>query len=104
MDKFVEHQRLTEDRDFDLKYMTIGLCGEVGEVCNEIKKMERDDCNVLNEERLKKIKLEMGDVLWYYMGICRRLGVSIEEIIEMNYKKLRSYDDYEEVVTRNSHQ
>jgi len=55
MDKFAEHQRLTEDRDFDLKYMTIGLCGEVGEVCNEIKKMERDDGNVMNEKRLKKI-------------------------------------------------
>jgi hypothetical protein len=41
MEEFIKHQKLTQERDFDVKYLTVGLCGEVGEVCNEIKKMER---------------------------------------------------------------
>lgn len=89
MEEFIKHQKLTQERDFDVKYLTIGLCGEVGEVCNEIKKME-------------KIKLEMGDVLWYYIGICNKLRISFNEILELNYKKLKSYDDYDEIVQRNN--
>jgi len=101
MDKFIKHQALTETQDFDLKYMTIGLCGEVGEVCNEIKKMERDDVGKVTKERLHKIKLEMGDVLWYYIGICRKLKIDFNEILELNDAKLREYDDYEETVKKN---
>jgi NTP pyrophosphatase (non-canonical NTP hydrolase) len=62
----------------------------------------RDDNNLLTNERMEKIKLEMGDVLWYYVGICNKLGISFNEILELNYKKLKSYDDYDEIVQHNS--
>ena len=101
MDKFIKHQALTQAKDFDIKYMTIGLCGEVGEVCNEIKKMERDDNGKLTEERLNKIKLEMGDVLWYYIGLCRKLGINFNEILVLNKKKLQSYPDYNDIIEKN---
>lgn len=38
MEEFIEHQTLTQVKDFDIKYLTVGMCGELGEVCNEIKK------------------------------------------------------------------
>lgn len=101
MNEFIKHQALTQAKDFDIKYMTIGLCGEVGEVCNEIKKMERDDNGQLTEERLYKIKLEMGDVLWYYIGICRKLGINFNEILLLNKKKLQSYSDYNDIIEKN---
>jgi len=101
MDHFVEHQNLTQAKDYDLKYLTVGLCGEVGEVCNEVKKIERDDDGVVTEKRLQRIKIELGDVLWYYVGICNKLGIKINDILELNYEKLRSYDDYKMIVEMN---
>ena len=101
MDKFIKHQALTQAKDFDIKYMTIGLCGEVGEVCNEIKKMERDDNGQLTLKRLHKIKLEMGDILWYYIGICRTLGINFNEILDLNRQKLESYSDYNNIIEKN---
>ena len=101
MEEFIEHQALTQVKDFDVKYLTVGMCGEVGEVCNEIKKIERDDDGVLTDKRLAKIKLELGDVLWYYIGICNTLGIDFNDILELNYKKLRSYDDYKAIVEYN---
>jgi len=103
MEEFIKHQKLTQVKDFDIKYLTIGLCGEIGEVCNEIKKLERDDNNIMKENRLEKIKLELGDVLWYYIGICNKLNIDLDDIINLNYKKLRTYDaaqNYEAIIKR----
>ena len=73
--KYKEIQTKSEVKNnFDLKYMGLGLGGEVGEILNEIKKLERDDNNTLTEERRKKIILEMGDMMWYFQGICNRLN------------------------------
>ena len=55
MENYQQFQKSTEKREFDLKYMAIGMGGEVGEVLNEIKKLERDDNNILTEPRNIKI-------------------------------------------------
>ena len=52
------------------------------------KKLERDDKNIITTDRLNKIKLELGDILWYYIGICRKLKIDINQIMQMNYNKL----------------
>ena len=88
MEKFIKHQKKTQLKDFDLKYLTLGMAGEVGELCNEIKKLERDDDNYITQSRMNKIKLELGDVLWYYIGICRKLKIDINDIMDLNYNKL----------------
>jgi len=84
-------QKETEKKKFDLKYMGLGLGGEVGEVLNEVKKLERDDLDILTDDRRNKIILELGDVLWYFQGICQKLGCTIEEIMRLNMVKL-NYD------------
>ena len=64
--------------------MGLGIGGEVGEVLNEIKKLERDDNNILTKERKLKIMTELGDVMWYLSGICSRIDCSIEDIVKNN--------------------
>ena len=82
-------QKNTEKKQFDMKYMAIGLAGEVGEVLNEIKKLERDDNNILTQQRKSKIIEEMGDVIWYFTGILNRLDTTIDNVLETNMNKLK---------------
>lgn len=88
LEKYEEFQLKTQKKDFDLKYMALGLGGEVGEVQNEIKKLERDDNNNLTEKRKNKIITEMGDTMWYLTGICNKLNCSIFDVISNNMDKL----------------
>ena len=86
---YTEFQKSTEIKnEFSLQYMAMGLGGEVGEVLNEIKKLERDDNNVLSTQRREKIITELGDVMWYLTGICNRLNSSIDNILKNNIEKL----------------
>lgn len=88
--EYQEFQKDTEVNDnFDIKYMAIGLAGEVGEVLNEIKKIERDDDNIVTPDRKLKLKNELGDVLWYFVGICNRLDYKIDDILKCNQMKIK---------------
>ena len=84
----MKFQKSTEIKELDLKYMALGLGGEVGEVLNEIKKLERDDNNIMTSERKIKIIEEMGDVLWYMSAMCNRLDTNFDELIKHNKNKL----------------
>ena len=91
IDKYAIFQKNTEkNKNFNLQYMALGLGGEVGEVLNEIKKYERDDNNILSTIRRKKIINEMGDVLWYFQGLCNRLNISILDVMENNIEKIEN--------------
>ena len=89
LEKYTKFQKSTEIKnEFSLQYMAIGLGGEIGEVLNEIKKLERDDNKVLSNVRREKIITELGDVMWYLTGICNRLNCSIEDVLKNNIEKL----------------
>ncbi len=66
----------------------LGLGGEAGEVLNELKKLMRDDHDILTEDRKQKIIEELGDVLYYMAATCDFLGVTLTDIIEQNSDKL----------------
>jgi len=34
------------------------------------------------------LKRELGDIMWYVMQACMGLGVSLDEVVEMNVEKL----------------
>ena len=80
---------LNDKLDFvitDNELMTIGcltgLVGETGELCEEIILIDNiTTCNVEWFERVLKIKKEIGDVLWYLVGICTKQQLSLIEII-----------------------
>lgn len=67
-------------------YLALGLGGEAGEVLNEIKKLYRDKDDA---EARRKVKEEMGDLLWYLVRLCDELDFDILEILDMNVKKLK---------------
>jgi NTP pyrophosphatase (non-canonical NTP hydrolase) len=63
---------------------TLGLCGETGEFADEIKKQYFHG-HQKNKERLL---LELGDLLWYLTALSMMLGSGLEEVTELNKKKL----------------
>ena len=75
-------------RDAGIVYTTIGLANEAGECLGVVKKMMRDDNNVLTEEKRTKLIAEVGDVCWYLARVCTELGISMEDVFDLNVAKL----------------
>lgn len=62
----------------------LGLSGEVGEFTDLIKKW------VFHEKAidLEHAKKELGDVCWYVTMICESFGWDLQEILDLNIRKL----------------
>jgi NTP pyrophosphatase (non-canonical NTP hydrolase) len=73
---------------FSIMYPTLGLAGEAGEVAEKVKKIIRDNKNIVDER--EDIAKELGDVLWYVAAVARDIGFKLEAIAEMNIEKLES--------------
>ena len=71
-------------------YPVLALAGEAGEVANEWKKVLRGDYGegVLPDEVIKKMALELGDVLYYVAAAAHDLGYTLEDVARMNRQKL----------------
>ncbi len=67
----------------------VGMSAEAGEFTEIIKKIIFQGKPV-NEENLFHLKRELGDIMWYVAQACMGLGVSLDEILEMNIDKLKS--------------
>jgi len=75
-------------KDESVIYTTIGLSNEAGELLGQTKKMIRDDNSILTEERKKKMLDETSDCAWYLARICTELGITLEELFDINFNKL----------------
>jgi NTP pyrophosphatase (non-canonical NTP hydrolase) len=64
----------------DLEWTTLALCGEAGELANEVKKIARDD-GVLTGERRGKCRSELADVVVYAAHVARLLDLSLAELL-----------------------
>lgn len=71
-------------------YPTLGLTGEAGEVSEKVKKALRDKGGEFSDEYKSEILKEVGDVLWYCNALCRDLGYTLEDCMELNIHKLES--------------
>ena len=71
-------------------YPALGLAGETGEAVDIIKKTIRHG-GVAYElgKRELDMKLELGDVLWYWCNLVHDLDFDPAELLKMNYDKLR---------------
>lgn len=71
-----------------MEYLTLGLCGESGEVANKIKKVLRDNDGKYSNEKRKEICDELGDVMWYLAVLAYHLNTDLETIANQNLEKL----------------
>lgn len=69
-----------------LLHGAIGLCTEVGEFQDAIKK------HVFYGSELDKVNLkeEISDIFWYCAILCDELGTTFEEVQEVNIAKLKA--------------
>ncbi|HEX7368247.1 MAG TPA: nucleoside triphosphate pyrophosphohydrolase family protein [Candidatus Saccharimonadales bacterium] len=71
-------------------HRVLGLVGESGEVAEKVKKIVRDKHAKIDETDEKEIVKELGDVLWYLAALADYLGVSLQEVADINIGKLAS--------------
>jgi NTP pyrophosphatase (non-canonical NTP hydrolase) len=76
-----------------IKYPALGLAGEVGELCNKIKKIYRDHNGVVTTEMRNDLFKEAGDALWYLAVLCEDLEFDLDDVAEENLTKLLSRKD-----------
>jgi len=67
----------------------LGLSAEAGEFTEIVKKMVFQG-KPLNDENLRHMMLELGDVFWYWTNACRALDINPNEVIAANVKKLEA--------------
>ena len=72
-----------------LSYVTMGLCGEAGEIANKVKKILRDDGGAITQGKKRELADELSDCMWYMSQLASELGFSLEELAESNIAKLR---------------
>lgn len=84
-EKFVKNSTYTGGKYW---YACLGLAGETGETVDEIKKVMRDNGGIVTTPYRDKLRLEMGDVMWYLTRLALDLDLSLEEILEANVEKL----------------
>ena len=66
---------------------SVGMSAEAGEFTEIVKKMVCQG-KPYNEDNREHLIIELGDVLWYVAQATQALGVSFNDVIEMNVKKL----------------
>lgn len=71
-----------------ITYPALGLAGEVGEVCNKIKKITRDGLS--KDDIRSDLAKELGDILWYLSALAHDLDISLENLAEQNLEKLKA--------------
>jgi NTP pyrophosphatase (non-canonical NTP hydrolase) len=70
-------------------YPTLGLANEAGEVAGKIKKIFRDKGGAISSTEKSALAAELGDVLWYLAQVATELELSLDDIAELNIRKLQ---------------
>lgn len=74
---------------FNVEYPTLGLAGETGEVCNKVKKIQRDFDGFVDDEMRESLKDEISDCMWYLAQLCTELQLDLDEVASHNLRKLQ---------------
>lgn len=67
----------------ELLYLALGLGSEAGEFQGKVKKLVRGD-NIDGDSMIS----ELGDTYWYLTRLCTTLGITLDELAEINHDKL----------------
>ncbi len=66
----------------------MGVAGEAGEVVEKWKKIVAYKDGKISDEDLGELKKELGDVVWYIAVLADSLGLSFDEVMQLNVDKL----------------
>lgn len=66
----------------------MGIAGEAGEVIEKWKKIIAYNDGRINKSDLDELSKELGDVVWYVAVLADSLGLTFDQIIKDNLKKL----------------
>lgn len=66
----------------------MGISGEAGEVIEKWKKIVAYKNGEISEEDHAELAKELGDVVWYIAVFAHTLGLSFDDIMQRNLKKL----------------
>ena len=66
-----------------------GMSAESGEFTEIVKKILFQG-KPMNDANLFHMKRELGDIAWYLANACNALGLTMEEVLNENVKKLES--------------
>lgn len=77
------------DTLMDKTIWVMGVAGEAGEVLEKWKKIVAYKEGVIDEDDLSLLKKELGDVVWYIAVLADSLGLSFDEIMQLNVDKLK---------------
>lgn len=67
----------------------MGVAGEAGEVVEKWKKIVAYNEGKISDEELDLLKKELADVVWYIAVMAHSLGLSFDDIMQLNVKKLQ---------------
>lgn len=76
------------DSLMDKTIWAMGVAGEAGEVIEKWKKIVAYKNGKISVEDKKELAKELGDVVWYVAVLAHSLGLSFNDIMAQNVKKL----------------
>ncbi|MDQ5972147.1 MAG: hypothetical protein QG553_306 [Patescibacteria group bacterium] len=92
---FDEYQKLAlttaitnPDPLMDKTIWAMGISGESGEILEKWKKIVAYKDGVVTDDDTKELKKELGDVVWYVAVMAHSLGLSFDEVMQLNIDKL----------------
>lgn len=65
----------------------VGMCSEGGEFLEIVKKMIFQG-KPWDEANIRHLKIELGDIMWYVAQATQALGISFDDVIATNVRKL----------------
>jgi NTP pyrophosphatase (non-canonical NTP hydrolase) len=81
--KEISTHYVVSDPNHSLELVAFGLLEEAGEVAGKMKRKYRE-----GEFDVQEIAKELGDVLGYLTCICNELGITLEDVANLNCQKL----------------
>jgi len=78
-----------DDKNFQRTIWAMGIAGEAGEVIEKWKKIVAYKDGKYTKDELNELKKELGDVVWYIAVFAESLGLSLNDVMQLNVKKLQ---------------
>jgi NTP pyrophosphatase (non-canonical NTP hydrolase) len=73
----------------DKTIWAMGVAGEAGEVIEKWKKIVAYRGGEISQDDRAELSKELGDVIWYIAVLADSLGLSFDEVMQQNVKKLQ---------------